>query len=64
MPRVNSTTRLMVAVDWSPVSESNQRDHWSAKHRRAKAARAAWEEATSSPEVQERLREVARRLSG
>ncbi len=33
---------LVAWVPWCPVSESNRRDHWSARHRRSKAAKEAW----------------------
>lgn len=38
-----SSEPILVAwVPWCPVSESNRRDHWSARYRRSKAAKEAW----------------------
>lgn len=49
---------LALWVAWVPVSEANRRDHWSARHRRALAAAAAFGEAVADlGEVRERLRD-------
>lgn len=41
-PMGNGQSPLVLWVDWVPVSESNRRDHWAARHRRAKAAQEAF----------------------
>lgn len=48
---------VVVLLDWSPVSESNRRDHWSKRHQRSKEAKAAWEHSGAD------LHEIRGRLS-